>query len=182
MIESVYVLDIETDHLNYKFGSIVEIGIVKLNFISGEIKIVFSSLVQEEKKINSEAWIFKNSNLNFLDLIVAPTLEGVGSKLQILFLQGVFTAFNQDFDFGWLESRGFRIPQKFLDPMKVLTPVMKLPFKKNYSSMDNRFKYPSVEEAYFYLFKEHIIEKHRALSDAIIEAKILLKMYQESIF
>ena len=176
MSEIIYVLDIETDHLNFKFGSILEIGIVSLNFLSGEIISVFSSLVQEKKKINPGAWIFKNSSLNFLDLITAPVLDDLKFEFQKLFLQGEFTAFNQKFDFGWLESRGFKFPYKFLDPMLILTPIMKL----NHKYYSN--KYPSVEEAFLFLFKEQIKETHRALEDATIEAKIILEMAKKGYF
>ena len=175
-IKEIYIIDIETDGLNSNLNSILEIGIVKLNFLSGEILPLFTSLVQEGKLINSNAWIFKNSSLNFLDVIIAPALNDIRKNLQKLLLKGYFTAFNQKFDFKWLEDRKFKIPLKWLDPMLILTPIINL--KHNYY----KNKYPKVEEAYNYLFNKNIIEMHRALSDAIIEAKIILKMYQKNLF
>lgn len=169
----VYVIDIETDNLDYNLGSIVEIGIVLLNLENGKILPIFNSLIKEERFINPDAWIFMNSSLVYEEVDYAPKLESYFDRLQKLFITGCFTAFNQKFDFGWLESRGFDIPFKWHDPMLVLTPIMQLEHYYRHG-----FKYPKVEEAYFYLFQEKINEPHRAIEDATIEAKIIKKLYE----
>lgn len=177
--ESIYVIDIETDHLSPKWGSIVEIGIVRLNYVSGIIYPVFNSIVREMKHINDKAWIFENSTLKFVDVYKARPLDRVKGILQKLFLQGMFTAFNQKFDFGWLESRGFKIPYKFDDPMLALTPIMKLKQKKYWMTGN---KYPSVEEAYYFLFGKKLHESHRAYNDAFVEASIVKEMLKKGYF
>lgn len=179
--ESIYVIDIETDHLFPEYGSIVEIGIARYNYVSGIIYPVFNSVVREMKHINEEAWIFQNSDLNFVDVYSAKPLDQFRNVLQKLFLQGYFTAFNQKFDFGWLESRGFKIPNKFPDPMVALTPIMKLKQKKsNYWATG--YKWPTVEEACYFLFDEKIKENHRAYDDAHIEACIVREMMVKGYF
>ena len=175
-MKKIFVVDIETDNLDHRMGSVLEIGIVSLDFDSGEIKPIFNEVIYENKKINPEAWIFEHSNLKISDVYSASKLDNYCIRLQRLFLEGFFTAFNQKFDFGWLKSRYFVIDLIWLDPMIILTPIMKL--HHHYYGC----KYPTVEEAYYYLFGENIVEEHRALPDAIVEAKMILKMYQEEYF
>ena len=172
----IYVVDIETDHLDCDVGSIVEIGIVLFSLDTKKIYCVFSSLIQEGKSINPDAWIFKNSSLKYEEVSKAKFLSEIFYVLQEIFSQGVFTSFNQKFDFAWLESRGFKIGNIFYDPMVVLTPIMKL------SHVYYGFKFPSVEEAYYFLFHEYVREDHRALSDAFIEAKIVREMSNRGYF
>lgn len=172
---SVYVVDIETDNLDEKYGSILEIGIVRVNLDSGIIYPVFNSIVNEGKKVNSEAWIFKNSSLKIEDVENSRSLEACRDALNNLFFRCIFTAFNHAFDFKWLESRGFNIPNRFFDPMEVLTPIMKLSF--SHWKTPGKYKYPSVVEAVKYLFNIDFKEVHRALADATIEAKIVQKCY-----
>lgn len=177
--ESIYVIDIETDHLSPEHGSIVEIGIVRYNYVSGKIYPVFNSVVREMKRINEKAWIFEKSNLDFYDVYKAKPLSECRGVLQKLFSQGLFTAFNQKFDFGWLESRDFDIPNKFDDPMLALTPIMKLKHK-DYWRIGH--KWPSVEEAYYFLFGSKLKESHRAFDDAKVEAKIVREMMEKGYF
>jgi len=173
MDKMVYVIDIETDHLEPDCGSIVEIGIVSLNLESGKIIPMFNSVVRERGYIYKQGWIFENSSLLYEEVRNAPRLNNYYNRLQRLFSKAFFTAFNQKFDFEWLESRDFEFPFKWLDPMLILTPIMKLPHHY-YTN-----KYPSVEEAYFFLFEEKIKEPHRALEDATIEARIIRKMIEK---
>ena len=87
--------------------------------------------------------------------------------------------YNNNFDFSFLESRGIEFPKKLPDPMKLLTDIMKLPNNNGY----NNYKWPSVEEAYKYLFPEsNYIEKHRGADDAKHEAEIIYKLYEMGIF
>jgi len=174
--ESIYVIDIETDSLSRVSGSIVEIGIVRLNYVSGKIYPVFNSVVREMKHIDEKAWIFQNSCLKFIEVYQAKPLDQFRNILQYLFTQNMFTAYNQKFDFGWLESRGFNFPNKFMDPMVALTPIMKL----NHDYFKHKF--PSVEEAYFFLFGIKLHESHRAFNDAMVEAKIVREMMEKGYF
>ncbi len=87
------------------------------------------------------------------------------------------TAFNNRFDFGFLEANGIDIKYKLSCPMLLLTPIMKLPSK--YSKP----KRPNVEEAYKFFFpKSSYIEKHRGGDDSYHEAKIIYEMYKLDMF
>lgn len=174
----VIVLDIETMGLSPKFDMICEIGLCFLNLETGDINNIFSVICQEEnKKFNERSWIFQNSDLKYEEVINAPYLEEFRGELQAIFnLNYPCTAYNQKFDFGFLEFRDFKIHQKFWDPMLKLTSVLKIP---NISYYAKDYKWPSVWEAYHYFFpNEHYIETHRALDDAMHEAKIIYATYK----
>lgn len=170
----LYITDIETDNLDFKKGSIVEIGIVQLDLKTKEILPMFSSIVREPKRINKEAWIFKNSDLTYYEVKTASPLFLLKKVIQQIFYLGYNTGYNYNFDFTYLEAKGFIIPNRWFDPMKILTPIMQLPHEYY------GFKYPKVEEAYQFLFGCFIKEPHRALQDAIIEAKIIKKILEKS--
>lgn len=174
----VIVLDIETTGLSPKFDMICEVGLCFLNLETGDIDPIFSIICQEKnKKFDESSWIFQNSNLRFVEVINAPYLGDFREELQGVFnLNYPCTAYNQKFDFGFLEFRDFRINQKFWDPMLKLTPILKIP---NISYYAKDYKWPSVWEAYYYFFpNEHYIEAHRALDDAMHEAKIIYATYK----
>ena len=60
--------------------------------------------------------------------------------------------------------------------MLKLTSILRIP---NISYYAKDYKWPSVREAYHYFFpNESNIEKHRALDDAIHEAKIIYETYK----
>ncbi len=168
--ENIIVLDIETTSLSHN-GMICEIGIVSLNLINGKIEILFDQICREDGVINKRAWVFKNTNLTYEEVNEAPYLESFREELQNILDSGCpIGAWNQSFDFGFLESRNFKIPIKFWDAMHKLTPIMKIPH--NYFT----YKKPNVQEAYNYFNDDKYIEKHRALDDAIHEAEIIYKL------
>lgn len=179
MPKEILVLDIETTGFLNQGGKIVEIGIVKLDLDSGEITPVYNSLIKEEG-LNSThtqgkfGWIFQNSDLRFEDVLEAPSLMSQKEEIQELLDKYRATAYNKDFDFGFLRDRGFHI--KELDcPMHLSTPIVKLPALYGRRG----FKWPKVEEAWNYFFgNTGYVEAHRGLDDAIHEAKIVYKLYQ----
>jgi DNA polymerase-3 subunit epsilon len=111
----------------------------------------------------------------------APTFEIVKKEVQKIinsYSAGI-TAFNNRFDFSFLESRGIEFPKKLACPMLLLTEIMKLPKNNGYSG----YKWPSVEEAFKYFFPEtQYIEKHRGADDAKHEAMIVYELYKMGIF
>lgn len=178
------IIDIETTGFLNAGGKIVEIGIVSLDLTNGEIEVLVNEVCHEKPITRQEvedSWIIKNSSL---------TVEEVQQSKQLPFLHEIIqntlnsfengvTAFNNAFDFGFMESRGFVFPVKLYCPMKLLTPIMKLPHKNGRSG----YKWPSVEEAYAYFFPdENFIEEHRGADDAIHEAKIIFEMYKVGLF
>jgi len=174
MLENmISILDIETTGLNRYFDMICEIGICTLNLDNGRIKPIFHIICQEEnKKFSDNSWIFKNSDLTIDTVRKAHYLEECRYTLQRKLDIHPLTAYNQNFDFSFLESRDFKIHKKFWDPMIKLTPILKIPSFYGY-------KWPSVQEAYNYFYpKERYIERHRALDDVKHEAKIIYATYK----
>lgn len=173
-MKEILVIDLETTGLDYWYHSIVEIGMCLLDIENKEIIPLLNIICKEsDKYISKYSWIFYNSSLTYEEVIAAPELEKYRKKIQALLNKYPCTAYNQEFDFTFLEDRGFKIPKKIFDPMLELTPIMKL-YHEFYG-----WKYPSVEEAYHYFFKDNGFKTaHRALDDTIIEAKIICKLLE----
>lgn len=174
MSKIILVVDIETTGYLEQGGKIVEIGIVKLNLDSGETTPIYNSLIKEpgfdKTHISGKfGWIFKNSDLNYDDILNAPNLDSQRFLIQYLFDRYHATAYNKDFDFGFLRNRGFKI-KELPCPMILATPILKL---------NESQKWPKLEEAWVGFFgNTGYIEKHRAIDDAIHEAKIVHRLYQ----
>lgn len=171
--EIVVVVDIETTGFDEKCDAIVEIGMCKLHLETGEIEPLFNETVNEkDREINQYAWIFRNSDLSHEKVIESPDIEVFRDEIQDHFNSHLATSFNQRFDFGFLEQRGFEINDKYFDPMLVLRNIMRIPFW-------NGYKLPSVQESWNFLFpNEKKPELHRALDDAMMEAKIIHEIYR----
>lgn len=183
MENKILILDIETTGFLQNGGKIVEIGIVSLNLQSGEITPLFGE-VTHEKGITKEeveiSWIVKNSSLTTEMVRHSTRLDKLQPKIQEIINAYPLgcTAYNNAFDFGFLESRGFTFPKKLADPMKLLTPILKIPKRGGFG-----YKWPSVEESVaLYLGKNEYKEEHRGLQDAIDEAEIVWKLYREGLF
>ena len=181
----ILVLDIETTGFLNQGGSIVEIGIVELNLSNGEIKEIYSSLCREDiltAKHREEpfGWIFRNSDLTVEEVRNAPKFEAVKTQVQAILNSYPLgcTAFNNNFDFGFLSNRGIEI--KVLPcPMLLSTDICKLPNRNGYSG----YKWPSVEEAFAHFFPGvEYKEKHRGADDAYHEAMIVYKLYTMGVF
>lgn len=179
----IAILDIETTGFLQAGGTIVEIGIVELDLETGERKIVFDK-VTHEKGITREhvekAWIIKNSDMTVEEIQNSQSLETIRQEVQEVinsYPDGV-TAYNNAFDFGFLEDRGFHFPNKLACPMKLSTPICKIPKKRGHG-----FKWPNVEEAYkFFTGKTEFIEAHRGADDAMHEAVIVHELYKMGVF
>jgi DNA polymerase III epsilon subunit-like protein len=166
------VVDIETSALNENEGCIVEIGIILLNCETLEHFNLFNHLIKEpEKTLDCDAWIFNNSDLSY-DLAerLGIQLEMLRPQLQAIFDKYNCTAYNQDFDFKWLRSRGFTIKKIAPDPMYIFKDdVMHIP--------DGRRGFKVIDALNHYNIEEN--EPHRALGDATLEAKIIAAMIQQ---
>lgn len=170
------VIDIETTGLEAGSDSIVEIGAALADAKTGEIEVVFDKVVKDDKwnpSLHKKAWIFENSDLKFEDVEKAEHLSTYFDELQNLFSTYDTVAFNLKFDEKFLTERGF----KFNKSKCLMESV------KNYVVFKNendRSVKPSVEEIYnhFLVDKEQpaYVEQHRAASDAVDEAKIMLHM------
>ncbi|MHC1591514.1 MAG: 3'-5' exonuclease, partial [Candidatus Helarchaeales archaeon] len=160
------IVDLETTDLKPEKGTIVEVGIVELDSDTGEIQVLFDSIVREESfgENDRESWIFEKSNLKYEDVLKAIPLSEARPFIQEILDQYPMTSFNEEFDFGFLKQKGFRIPRE-------LPCIMISAAKFN----DNNW--PKVEKAWEIFFPdEKYVEKHRAVDDAVHEAKILHHM------
>jgi len=173
----ILVIDIETTGFDHVDDCIVEIGMVILDLETGCMTPTFHQLVKEDHLTfsKSESWIFQNSDLKYVDVLHA-------GKLDINTLQGYFsmfpvTAWNCDFDFGFLESRGLKL-NSLPCPMKISSNYFKLPHKNGCGLS----KWPSVQEAWDSLFTAPYVEKHRGLDDALHEARIIWELHKKGIY
>lgn len=181
-MKQILILDIETTGFLQKGGKIVEIGIVELNLENGEKTILFDEVCHEigitiEEVQNS--WIVSNSDLNTKMIKYSGTLDSKQKRIQKIlddYPLGA-TAFNNEFDFGFMEDRGFVFPKKLPCPMKISTNICKLPNARG------GYKWPKVEEAHKHFFGDvGYVEKHRGADDAFHEADIVFKLYQDGVF
>lgn len=179
----ILIIDIETTGWLKSGGKIVEVGIVALDLNTGARDILFDEVVHERPILKTEvekSWIIKNSTLTVADIqnskrlqLHQPTIQSILNRPN-----AGCTAFNNVFDFDYMEDRGFVFPRKLACPMKLLTPIMKLSKKKG-----SGYKWPSVEEAYKYFFpNSNYVELHRGADDAVHEAAIVHEMYKRNIF
>ena len=178
----ILIIDIETTGFLQKGGKIVEVGIVALDLTTGNKMILFDEACHERPitlKEVEDAWIVKNSDLTVEAIRNSRQLKAMKAEIQAIlddYPNGA-TAFNNAFDFGFLEDRGFRFPKKLDCPMKLSTDICKLP------SPRGGFKWPKVEEAWVHFFGDTgYIEKHRGADDAFHEADIVMELYKLGIF
>ena len=180
-MKEIVIVEIETSGFQYQGGLIVEVGIVSLNLDTGNISGEFNAIVQEngfgEKHARDPyGWVFKNSDLQYEDVVRASNLLNIIPKIQSVFDKYPYgvTAFNKQFDFGFLKSRGLRIKEL---PCIMLSaaPVVGLPPNPGYFDP----KWPKVLEAWNFFFPgSDYLEAHRALDDARHEALIAYELYQ----
>ena len=181
-MQKILIIDIETTGFSKTSSKIVEIGIVELDLATGEKQIVFDQVCQEQGTAIEEleaSWIVQNSTLTAEAILAAKFLHDMTPEIQDIINQYEHgaTAFNNVFDFGFLESRGIIFPKKLPCPMKVSTDICKIP------SPRGGFKWPKVEEAHTYFFGNvGYIEQHRGADDAYHEADIVQELYKLGVF
>lgn len=170
----INIVDIETCGFKIE-DPIVEIGIVQLNLATGAIVTVYDELVKErhfsyKHKEGRYGWIFKNSCLNFEDVMNAKPLDF--NTIQHIFDSAPTTAYNKKFDMKFLGHRGFKI-------IELECPMLASVSICNLKTKTGKPKWPKVEEAWKHFFPEKkYIEKHRGADDAFHEAKIVYELYK----
>ncbi|MHA1730712.1 MAG: 3'-5' exonuclease [Promethearchaeota archaeon] len=175
------VLDVETTGLDPHLHHLVEVGLVELDLDTGGTRVLFESLVREPglSPAERDAWIFNNSDLSYEEVSAAPPLFRVRGEVVRHLRAYRTTAFNSQFDFGFLTERGIRIPNRLPCIMRVATWVVQIP--KSWGP--EPYKWPSAEETWDYLFPGEVyVEKHRAADDAEHEARILYEMYRRGVY
>ncbi len=182
-MSKILVIDLETTGFLQQGGKIIEVGIVGLNLETGAKKILFNEICHERPITREEvenSWIVKNSSI---------TLEAIQKSRQLIHLKPTIqaildkytagaTAFNNAFDFGFMENRGFVFPKKLDCPMKLSTDICKIQHPRR-----NGYKWPNFEEAHKHFFGETgYVEQHRGADDAFFEADLVYKLYKLGIF
>jgi len=179
--KKILILDIETTGFLKQGGKIVEIGIAELNLTNGERRIIFDKVCHEDgitKEGVEKAWIISNSDLTVEEIRNSKNLNEIRQEVQNIidsYPLGI-TAFNNSFDFGFMEDRGFNMGKKLPCPMLLSTNICKIPSGRGY-------KWPKVQEAYDFFFKKNdYTEKHRGADDALHEARIVHKLFEMGVF
>lgn len=180
-MSKILIIDLETTGFLQQGGKIVEVGIVELDLSNGEKNILFDEVCHERPITRQEvenAWIVKNSTMTVEEIQRSKQLKHFAGEIQeILNYYPIgATAFNNAFDFGFMENRGFVFPRKLPCPMLLSTNICKIPSHRGY-------KWPKVEEAHKHFFGDvGYVESHRGADDAFHEADIVLKLYQMGVF
>ena len=172
---AIIVVDIETTGFKPKESCILEIGICKLDLNSGKCTKLFDETLREPnlKPHDKNAWIFKNSNLTYKEILESKPLSYYRNEIQAIFDKYPATAFNKRFDLNFLKDRGFKLIE-LPCPMLKATNIIRLPPRKP----NTLYKWPSVEESFaFYYPNERYVESHRGLDDAEHEARIVYRMF-----
>lgn len=182
-MSKILILDIETTGFLQANGKIVEVGIVELDLSNGHREIIYDKVCWETGITYEEvekSWIVKNSDLTLEMIRTSTNLQLLKPEIQEILNKYPIgsTAFNNAFDFGFMEHRGFVFPKKLPCPMKLSTDICKLPKANGYGH-----KWPKVEEAHKHFFGDvGYIEKHRGADDAYYEAEIVYELYKMGVF
>lgn len=175
----LYILDTETTGLDgAPTDVVVEIGIARVDLDRGKVypeysRIINAPLTEAQRR---NAWVFNHTDLTPDDCSRSPYFtRQVASELNYLYAGEIFTAYNAAFDFDkflnldpW-DFKPERAPCIMESCAEVLAP-------------DGRWL--RAQEAYDRLCPENPaelprgVEQHRALSDAICEGWILVRLLQ----
>lgn len=188
MAGKILVIDLETTGFLDKGGKIVEVGIVELDLTNSNTTTLFDELCHERPITKEEvesSWIIQNSSMSVEDVRMSKQLKDIRVDIQDIidsYPLGV-TAYNNKFDFGFMDNRGFTINRKLPCPMMLSVDLIKLP-PLPHQPKKTKYKYPNVNEAWEYFFGKDTgyVELHRGADDAKHEAKIIYELYKLGIF
>ena len=184
MKNKILILDIETTDTNPKKGHIVEIGIVTLDIVTGDKEIIYDKIFQPPNMTVdqiAESWICEQGYMDPFEIFNGEILKDHIVEIQnILFkYERGATAFNNAFDFRFMESEGIVFPVKLGCPMLISTPICKVPYPSGRAGD----KWPKVEEAYNFFFPGNTYkELHRGADDAFHEADIVFELIKRGKF
>jgi len=175
----ILVADIETTGFNKNSDCILELGLVELDLETGNIVELFDEVFKENhlSAKHRDAWIFENGYMTQEEVREAESLDFYRLQIQEIFNRyNHMSAWNSDFDTGFLLARGFRINNILPCPMKNSAKWFNLPYPNGQLG-----KWPNVEEAWSGLFSEAYTELHRGCDDAIHEAQIMFELYKQGV-
>lgn len=190
----IYVIDTETTttafhdpRYNGPNGHIVEIGVAMLtvdpDHKRASMPMAICGHVFADPEASGSEWCYRVAGVPFR--AGGPTPDKMDRKLAEVLKGKLVTSFNQRFDRSMLE-RDMPLMSNVVtwapDIMEAADTIEEIPRKAHDTATGWR-SWPSVQSTYDYLFPEDpYIEKHRALDDALLEAKILAKLFELGIY
>ena len=172
-MKELLIIDTETDSTNPDAANILEISMAKVDLESGQVEVVFDSLILPETNNWRDCWFMQNSHLPESSIETAPKFSEVKDKFAAL-LTAPVTAYNLFYDRRVMRRHGLPIENVWPCLMRTCTSILKLP------GYYGDYKYPKFTEAWNHFFpQEPFTEKHRAGWDAAHEAKLAHKLYQQ---
>ena len=179
MNRDIFVLDIETTSLQGATagGKVLEIGIARVNFDTGKVYPEWGQIINQDlTPAELHCWCFENTDLTPEDVINSPVGPvKAAMDMYFRFRDCLFTSYNTDFDFDKYLNQA---PYEF-------KPAMAPDIMKLVSNDYNDGYYLKAQQAYDMLCYDNPAgmpegkERHRALDDAVLEAWILLRAYQD---
>lgn len=166
----IAVIDLETTSLSTKDTRIVEVGIARLDTITGEVEKLLDVVVKDIGfcEDDRKAWVFKNTNLKFEDVMNAEPLDKYRTRIQEILFDYQITAYNTDFDFKILIAHGFKIKRPLPCLMRSAAPIV----KNNPTAWRVKF-----QAAWDFFNKEsNYDEVHRGFDDAAHEAQFAFQL------
>ena len=179
MTLNLYVLDTETTGLQgAPIDSVVEIGIARVDIDRCKVypewtRIINAPLTEQQKK---EAWVFNNTDLTPDDCLYSPYFTGmVADELNCTYSGEPFTAYNREFDFDKFLSK---------DPWHFHAGYLPCLMETTRQCLNITGRWLKAQEAYDILCPDNPAqlpegrEQHRALSDAVCEGWIMLRLFE----
>ena len=161
------VLDVETTGLSARENHVIEIGIVKIKNL--KIASKFQSFVNPGCKI--PYFITQFTGITDEDIIDAPFFSELADKIENVIGDSVISAHNISFDDSFLKYEFFRTGREPLSNHKICT--LKIA----------RRLYPSLKSKSLSSITQYLRLKnsnaHRALADAEVTARALIKMIKK---
>lgn len=160
------VLDFETTGTSARFGKVIEVGIVKV--INSKIVDTFQTFINPGYEI--PPFITQLTGIKTSDVAGAPYFEDIADSLLNFIGDDIIVAHNLNFDYSFLSKE--LLAAELQAPINAKLCTLKLARKllpgiksKSLGSVVNHFR----------LFHKNV---HRALGDAAVTAKILLKLIE----
>ena len=171
--QKFFVFDLEATGLNVKTDSIIQIAGVPLINSKIYLKKSFNSFIYLPRKIPPE--ISRLTGINNQDVADASTLEKILNLLWKKYKDYVWVAqCGFEFDFKILRTATEKINISYFKPKKLDTKVL---FAYLHPEIDNTFSTDFLKNYYKVKFSD--LQRHNALGDAILIARILKKMLEE---
>ena len=177
----IQVIDLETTSLYPSIGHIVEVGLISVDLDDGTFNILFDEIIREpdlnvKQKGWRRQWVFKNTTLKPDEVIHGMRENQYRPILKHLLKKFPVTAWNNKFDYGFLDDREF-------DYRSLPCPMMEMYHHGYNGNHGGEGKWPSFQEAWDYIFPERkYVEQHRALDDAIHEGMVIHEMYKRGMY